>query len=653
MSCLRPSQPSAETPSHCQDGTPSVSAGLKALAQSGEDAELTAADDSDDEYVSAARRNLQDWVSCSPPSEWSTTASSSDILDKASPAQSLPPCDDTRQKRRRLRQKQACHLFPTVCSANGYKVTCGLLPEGAHSEAGAVSQSVQESVLALQQDAMEEIRLPSLATYLLWPVKRRGHYVYDCVRNWFHKAINGGHDLTAVLGDVTELDASAGDARKHFSALAPSTKASVAGEYLANFDVPDWFKIEVRKQFSTDAQRCKNKGGETVGTSMLLTYIGPWKMSMSADGLDLPSWAGMNVVCKELRENGYVRKLWSDFQAHIKQVLLLTRGVDYAACLEVCPETLELTASVQLHFHLYIRSNRKMFIADMASLSFQSAKPNRAHIIGGAVLERRARHSWSGYFYCCVDKIGSVERVSNRQPFKDFSVNANWIMQLVQAQKLTVSTARDLLVDTGSGVGRCFRELDIMEAYHERRAYRHAYETAMLELAKTQVPFKTYPVVTEWLAQYSSALHRYKCLVLTGPSRMGKTAFARSLKEVGTEYLELNCSANTDPDLRSFRWSLHSLIIFDEITPSQVANQRKLFQASATPIDLGTSSTQMYSYKVYVHRKRMVFCSNNWQAAVSMLPHEAGEWVHANTFVLQVNEPMWDASAVSPPTLPL
>ena len=207
----------------------------------------------------------------------------------------------------------------------------------------------------------------------------------------------------------------------------------------------------------------------------------------------------------------------------------------------------------------------------------------------------------------------------------DFSVNASWIMQLVQARKLSVCKARELLVETGSGVARCFRELDIVEAYLERRAYRHAYETALFELAKTQVPFKTYPVVNEWLEQYNSFMHRYKCLVLTGPSRLGKTAFARSLKEPGTEYLELNCAASSDPDLRSFRFSLHSLIIFDEISPAQVANQRKLFQASATPIDLGASSTQIYSYKIYVHRKRMVLCSNNWQAAVSKLPHEAGE----------------------------
>ena len=608
-----------------------------------------------DVYVSAARERLANWVQSSPPSEWSTTASSSGLHDKASPAQSLPPCGGTRWKRRRLRRKQASHLYPRANRpGSGDEVTCKLIPVGDRSEASAVSQSVQESVLSLQQDVAVEIRWPSLDMFLAWPQKRRGHYVYDCVRNWFHKTINVEHELSAALGDASAENVSSEDGRKQFSALPLSTKARVAHEYLARVDAPDWFKAEVGRKFSPDTPRFKGVScAGNLGTSVLLTYIGPWKMSLSADGLDLPNWASMCMVCNELREHGYVRKLWSDFQEHIKHVMIKLHGNDYAACLEVCPGTLELTASVQLHFHLFIRSNRKMYTENMQSLSFQNATPNRAHVVGGAVLERRARHSWAGYFYCCVDKIGSVERTSNRQPFKDFSVNANWIMQLVQAQKLTVSKARDLLVETGSGVGRCFRELDIMEEYHERRAYRHAYEAAMLELAKTQVPFKTYPAVTEWLKQYDTVLHRYKCLVLTGPSRLGKTAFARSLKEPGTEYLELNCSANSDPDLRSYRWTLHSLIIFDEISPAQVANQRKLFQASATPIDLGTSSTQIYSYKVYVHRKRMVLCSNNWTRALSMMPYDAAEWVRANTVVVEVTEPMWDENAVSPPTLPL
>ena len=192
-----------------------------------------------------------------------------------------------------------------------------------------------------------------------------------------------------------------------------------------------------------------------------------------------------------------------------------------------------------------------------------------------------------------------------------------------------------------------------MEEYHERRAYRHAHATAMFGLAKTQRPFKTYPAVPEWQDQYNHMKHRYKFLVLSGPSRLGKTAFARSLKVPGTEYLELNCSANTDPDLRSYRWSLHSVIRFDEISPAQVASQRKLFQASASQIDLGTSSTQMYTYKVYVHMKRMVLCSNNWTAAVSQLPLDAGEWVRANTVLLEIKELIWDVDAANPPTLPL
>ena len=140
----------------------------------------------------------------------------------------------------------------------------------------------------------------------------------------------------------------------------------------------------------------------------------PLELTTSDDGLDIPRWAGLNVLCKELREHGYVRKLWSDFEEHCKRVVLMTHAADYAACLEVCPDTYERSGDVQLHFHLYVRANWKMYVRDMADFAFQIATPNRAHCIGGVVLEKRSRHSWAGYFYRCVDKHGCVERTSNR-----------------------------------------------------------------------------------------------------------------------------------------------------------------------------------------------------------------------------------------------
>ena len=124
-------------------------------------------------------------------------------------------------------------------------------------------------------------------------------------------------------------------------------------------------------------------------------------------------------------------------------------------------------------------------------------------------------------------------------------------------------------------------------------------------------------------------------------SRLGKTVFARTLAPPGTDVLEINCAAGTEPDLRAYRLTRHGLLLFDEIRADVVAQQRKLFQACAAPIQLGCSATNCHSKMVFVHRKRMVLASNVWHASKKSLTEDDKKWLDANTVVLDVDAPMW------------
>ena len=83
------------------------------------------------------------------------------------------------------------------------------------------------------------------------------------------------------------------------------------------------------------------------------------------------------------------------------------------------------------------------------------------------------------------------------------------------------------------------------------------------------------------------------------------------------------------------------MVLFDEIEAEQVAAQRKLFQAQATPVQLACSATNCYSYEVFVWRKKLVLASNNWHSSLMMLPAADRAWIQANSIVLDINEPMW------------
>ena len=186
---------------------------------------------------------------------------------------------------------------------------------------------------------------------------------------------------------------------------------------------------------------------------------------------------------------------------------------------------------------------------------------------------------------------------------------------------------------------RHYRELETHETHLELEAIQKAEEEAECLLGSTLRPSKQYAEVDAWNAQYATPSHRYKFLVLQGPSRVGKTAFARSLCDPGFQTLEINCASGAEPDLRAYRLRQHGLILFDEIIPQQVVSQRKVFQAQSAKVQMGCSATNVYSYEVYVWGKKFVLASNNWDASLNQLSAADQAWIRANSFVLRVTEP--------------
>lgn len=229
---------------------------------------------------------------------------------------------------------------------------------------------------------------------------------------------------------------------------------------------------------------------------------------------------------------------------------------------------------------------------------------------------------------------------SSLKLYHDILVNPDWVFNLLQQDKVTIATAREVIIRCAKNVPRLMANLD---GYV--RAKRVQEENMHLGSERCNVkgafrPFRRLPQVDEWLAQFQQSRDRYPFLVLEGPSRLGKTQYAEHLVPCNRS-LSVDCSSAIEPDLRQYASDEVDCIIFDEAKAAMVIRCKRLFQAPMGQVNLGLSATNCNAYQVMVHRKRLIICSNSWSAEVLALTAADAAWIAANSVLVIVKEPLW------------
>ena len=88
------------------------------------------------------------------------------------------------------------------------------------------------------------------------------------------------------------------------------------------------------------------------------------------------------------------------------------------------------------------------------------------------------------------------------------------------------------------------------------------------------------------------------------------------------------------------------MVLFDEGSAAMVLKQKKLFQASASWVTCGSSSTNCHAYQVWMHRVRLIISSNRWGMELRNLPRADAEWLVVNSVFVYVDSPLWEDDAV-------
>ena len=376
------------------------------------------------------------------------------------------------------------------------------------------------------------------------------------------------------------------------------------------------------------------------GSAFLATFNGDWgrvSMQVERDAIN-----HLESFVADLRRLDSVQALWADALRWLQAAVEGVGAAHWTMSLELSLDTLQESNVARLHLHAFfegVKDWKRAWVGD--DTLFKGEKGFITNPNGG---RRPWRNAGQGHYYLAMPKLGKVMCASSRSPFKGnnaYNVSPEWITQGLQGGKMTYANAKCEYIKCCRNVAHNLHNLEKI-CLENRQIHLLARASAVkLELEKGRRPSKSYALVDAWLEDGRACRRRYRFVVIEGPSCVGKTQFVLNL--FGHDScIETNCSSTPEPDLRDFDSTKHRAILFDEAPCSLVLRNKKLFQASASFVQLGCSMTNCHKYEIWAHQTYMVVTSNTWSAELSMLPAQGDkDWLRANSVHLMVTDLMY------------
>lgn len=307
-------------------------------------------------------------------------------------------------------------------------------------------------------------------------------------------------------------------------------------------------------------------------------------------------------------------------------------GKYYTINKESCPKT------GTYHYHMYVHSHNQMDHTT-AYWAIDDVLPNcQQNKINGSGYEVAKNR---GHFYVeCRYKIGHITQLSNYPWGECYIVRQAWIMSLWSSKKIHTHLVDECLKFYMCGTKRAFEIIEIALQYERTQKRKLVHEARKEQLQPTKHPFKLYPQIENFKEQFDYIEHRYKFLVVVGPSRLGKTELMRSHFPEAFEHKGSVDWTGYDP-------VDHSAIIFDDVPKfwDYIIQNKPLFQSNCEGYKVHTSATNCYSKEIDNAAKPIIITTNE-------IPYESPSsdylYLKDNWILLELNSPTWaDPGSVS------
>ena len=426
-------------------------------------------------------------------------------------------------------------------------------------------------------------------------------------------------------------------AQVQYDVLNKYQKSTLIRHFMIVTHAPHFLFLFAQRQWCVSKEEKETKAFAIDSFSALLTYQGNWGVVASDT---LGAALSDEELTQEVRKLPVVMAKCRLFGRHCELLANRLTAPFCAWAVEICLKTWRQEQTLRLHGHVFVKKHdRRMRCESEPALSFEGSIPHCVAYVMG-----RPATGWAGAYYVLAPKLGSVQTGGTLDRNLDFPVNPEWVFSMVESRKITYEDARSELIRCAKACDRRLKDLDCWHKNNQEAALKRHVEQRQIEIRSTLKPFPSWPVVDAWLEEVMKpAQSRKRVLVLSGPSRTGKTEFVRTLFPIGA-VLELNCAGVDSVCLVGFDSTKHRCLLWDEASPNLVSKHRKVFQHPACWVDLGHSPTGQHVINVFLNDSCSVIATNSWNSQALQLPAEDQAWLAANVVVFDVTQPLWEVA---------
>ena len=309
-----------------------------------------------------------------------------------------------------------------------------------------------------------------------------------------------------------------------------------------------------------------------------------------------------------LTYHGVQQDQWPAFLTFVRDHVAHWGVEKWCASMETC-------SSGKPHVHLMVQFHKALDSRVVDVFSFAAARPNASStdLCGEGLSGRQLQRSIDrGMFYVFADKIGTLFG-KDGLPFtegnylpcwvrceKTYQVLGKWPETLWKQRKISSATYEKLLYLTRDGVLSRKRNLDACKDHEDSAALTLAMAERVQRIRSNPSLFRPFPKVPDaeaWLKLFQADALRYPILVVLGPSRAGKTEWAKSLFKRPLE-LKIGTLEFFPETMRHFQRAVHDGLVLDDVRDLNflVSHQEKLQGKYDALVEFGSTAGGTCAY---------------------------------------------------------